>query len=275
MHSGIREPAVAGLFYPAEPDLLGTEVENLLDAATVKSLKDRLIALVLPHAGYQYSGLTASFGYKLLSNKNFDAVVIVSPSHREYFDGISIFDGDGFKTPLGILPVDQDLADALSDGKVIFRSEAGHRKEHAIEVHLPFLQKLFGTVKIIPIVMGDQRRTLCFYLGDRLAEVLKGKNSLLIASTDLSHYHSYKEAQLIDEIAVNDIANFDDERLMSDLESERVEMCGGGPTVAVLRAAKRLGATETEILHLCNSGDVSGEHESVVGYLSAAAFKTH
>lgn len=271
----IREPAVAGLFYPAEPDVLGAEIENLLGKATTKQVNGDIIALVLPHAGYPYSGFTASTGYKLLSEKKFDTIIIVSPSHREYFDGISVYAGEAYKTPLGVLPVNEALADTLPDDEGIFRSEIGHRKEHAIEVHLPFLQKLFGSVKILPIVMGDQRRSLCFHLGDRLAEVLKGKNIVLIASTDLSHYHSYDKAQLLDEIAINDIANFDCEQMMTDLEIERTEMCGGGPTVAVLHTARQLGATHTEVLYHCNSGDVTGDHASVVGYLSAAVFKTH
>ena len=275
MRREVREPAVAGLFYPAEPEILRKEVQHLLHEATASTAKGKAIALVLPHAGYMYSGFTASIGYKLLSKKTFDTIVIVSPSHREYFNGISVYDGTAFKTPLGNLPIDQELADALVDDNIIIRSEDGHRKEHAIEVHLPFLQTLFDTVKILPIVMGDQRRTLCFYLGDKLAEVLQRKNVLLLASTDLSHYHTYEEANLLDKIVLTDIASFDIEKLMDDLETQRIEMCGGGPTVAVLRAAKLLGATRTEILQHCNSGDVTGEHDRVVGYLSAAAYKTH
>jgi len=275
MQSEIREPAVAGLFYPAEPDALSGEVESLLTTAAVQSFKGDAIALILPHAGYSYSGTTASQGYKLLAKERFDSIVIVAPSHREYFDGISIFDGAGFRTPLGVLPVNRPLANSFPENTMMFRSDIGHRKEHAIEVHLPFLQLLFGSIQILPIVMGDQRRTLCFYLGDRLAEALKEKKTLLIASTDLSHYHPYEDALRIDAMTMDDILNFDDERMMTDLEDERIEMCGGGPTVAVLRAAKLLGATKTKILHHCNSGDVTGEHNSVVGYVSAVAFKPH
>jgi AmmeMemoRadiSam system protein B len=274
--SAVRPPAVAGLFYPADPKILVRQIDDFLKRATSDPLrmgsgKGHLLALVSPHAGFMYSGLTAAHAYKLLKERRFDTAVIVSPSHREYFDGISIFGGAAYRTPLGEVPIDAAFRDALvEDDTLIALSDAGHGQEHAIEVQIPFLQKMLGGCRIVPIVMGDQRREYCFHLGKKLAQVARGKNVLLIASTDLSHYYPYDTAQLLDNIIIDEVQRLDYEQLMADLETERAEACGGGPTVAVLLAACDLGANKAYILHACNSGDVTGDKGGVVGYLSAA-----
>ena len=242
----------------------------------MKPIKGTIVALIAPHAGYQYSGATAANGYKLLKERVFDSVVIVSPSHREYFDGISIYNGSAYNTPLGNLLIDERLREELVEGDTIIEvSHRGHRQEHAVEVQLPFIQKVLGEIKILPIVMGDQRREYCFHLGTKLSKILKEKNALLIASTDLSHYHPYAIAQALDRIIIMDVARFDYEQMMQDLEMERAEACGGGPTVAVLIAALKLGANRVEVLHHCNSGDITGDHSSVVGYMSAAVLRAN
>ncbi len=272
----IREPAVAGMFYPDDRVQLSDTVDLLLEEVTHKPTKGTLVALIAPHAGYQYSGPTAAAGYKLAVNKSFDAVVIVSPSHREYFDGVSVYEGAAYSTPLGRLVVDGELRQALLEGETLVEcSIRGHREEHAIEVHLPFLQKALGDVKILPIVMGDQRREYCYHLGDKLGTILEGRKALLVASTDLSHYHPYAIAKALDKIIVSQMARFDYHGMMEDLEAERTEACGGGPAVAVLAAAARLGADRVQILHQCNSGDITGDHSGVVGYVSAAVFRTN
>lgn len=274
--STVRHPAVAGMFYPADPPTLSKDVDSLLDTITLRKIEGIIVALIAPHAGYQYSGFTAANGYKVLKKYTFESVVIVSPSHREYFEGISIYNGFAYRTPLGDLEIDASLRENLVKGDaVITESTFGHNLEHAVEVHLPFLQRAIGNIKIVPIVMGDQRREFCFHLGERLAEVLKAKNVLLIASTDLSHYYPYDQAEMLDKVVINDVANFDYEQLMEDLETDRAEACGGGPTVAVLLAAKKLGGNRVTILHHCNSGDVTGDHSGVVGYLSAVVSKTN
>ncbi len=266
----MREPAVAGTFYPGNPGSLGTLIDTLLSGAKSGRRTGSIAGMILPHAGYAYSGHAASLGYVLLTGNEFDRVVIVSPSHREYFDGISVYDGDGYRTPLGDLLVDEQARRELAEGDpVIGASSLGHRQEHAIEVHLPFLQKVLGDVRIVPIVMGEQKREYCLHLGKRLAEVFTGTRTLFIASSDLSHYHSYQEAESLDSVTIGDVERFDYETLLSDLEAERTEACGGGPMAAVLAATRRLGANRAEILCHCNSGDVTGDHTSVVGYLSS------
>jgi AmmeMemoRadiSam system protein B len=265
------------MFYPAQRTRLSGDLDKMLSAsAGAAPLEGDLIAMIVPHAGYQYSGTTAAAAYALLRGRQFDTVVIVSPSHREYFDGISVYGGPGYLTPLGALAVDEPLREALIKGeRTIGASSRGHGVEHAVEVQLPFLQKVCGTVAIVPIVMGNQTRDHSFLLGRKLASVLAGRNSLLLASSDLSHYHRYQEAEALDAVFIEDVRTFDAERLMDDLEMEITEACGGGPAVAVMTAAKLLGADTARILHHCNSGDVTGDRSQVVGYLSAAFLRTH
>ncbi|MCS7229258.1 MAG: AmmeMemoRadiSam system protein B [Candidatus Kryptonium sp.] len=275
----VRHPAVAGLFYPDVPSILNAEIEKMFERAKDiigdKKISGEIKALIAPHAGYMYSGQTAAIAYSLIRGKDYDTVVVVSPSHREYFDAISIYDGKSYKTPLGEIEIDFELAEEIvsaGNGLIEF-SSYGHRSEHAVEVHLPFLQKALNHFKLVPIVMGDQKSEYSFRLGDILGEVLTGRNVLLVASTDLSHYYPYDVAMKFDKIVIDDIASFNPEKLMDDLEQQRCEACGGGPTVAVMRAAKKLGADKSEVLYYCNSGDVTGDKTGVVGYLSAVLFK--
>lgn len=267
----IRPPAVAGMFYPAHPKILSRNIDDLLERSSPNPIAGSIVALIVPHAGYTYSGLTAAHAYNLLRNVSVDTVVIVSPSHREYFPGISIYDGEAFRTPLGATQIDEQLRSAIVENDpIIEASQQGHGAEHAIEVQLPFLQQVLKEVKILPIVMGDQHRPFCLHLGEKLANTLKGTSCILVASSDLSHYHPHDEAEQLDRIVTNDVAAFSPEKLMDDLENEHCEACGGGPIVSVMVAAKKLGANHVEILHHCNSGDVTGDRSAVVGYLSAA-----
>ena len=272
----IRPPAVAGMFYPGDPHALHQQLDELFGKIEQQRVDGKLIALVSPHAGYIYSGFTAAHGFTLLKGLTFDAVVIVSPSHREYFDGISVYDGDAYRTPLGDVAINDELRRLLTDGDdVISLSNSGHRQEHAVEVQIPFLQKMLKHFTILPVVMGDQRREYSFHLGKKLAHILRGRDVLLVASTDLSHYYPYQIAESLDGIVIEGVRRFDVEQLMADLEAERAEACGGGPTVAVMFAARELGANKTYILHSCNSGDVTGDRSGVVGYLSAAFTQTN
>jgi AmmeMemoRadiSam system protein B len=274
--AAIRPPAVAGSFYPAERSSLAKEIDVLLSRAERIAGSGSIVGLIAPHAGYRYSGLTAAYAYCQLRGAAFDTVVIVAPSHCEYFDGISVYNGDAYATPLGIVNVDAGLRERLTAGDaVITASESGHREEHAIEVQLPFLQRGFSGFSILPIVIGDQRKQYCDHLGTRLADLLAGTRSLLVASSDLSHYHAYDAANRLDQIVIDDVKSFDADKLMGDLEANRAEACGGGPIAAVMVAARGLRADGVRLLHHCNSGDVTGERGRVVGYLSAALLRTN
>lgn len=266
-----RPPAVAGLFYPESRALLSREVDELLLRAPAEQVRGALRGLVAPHAGYRYSGSTAAVGYKLLKGTTYETIVIVGPSHREYFDGISVYPGGGYQTPLGEVPVNDVLRNSLvgADPRIVL-SEQGHHSEHSIEVQLPFLQRVFGRCSFVPVVMGDQRRELTELLGRALAQACRDHNVLLVASSDLSHYHSHTEAIVLDRMVIDTVERYDADGLMCRLEEQEVEACGGGPMVAVMLASSQLGARRSRVLFYCNSGDVTGEKDSVVGYLSAA-----
>jgi AmmeMemoRadiSam system protein B len=210
-------------------------------------------------------------GYRLLRGKSYDAVILVGPSHREFFTGASIYPGDSYRTPLGDVPVHKEMRDELvKEGGTIMLSDAGHRGEHCLEVQLPFLQRVLGKFSIVPIIIGNQRREFCLALGNTLAKVASRRNVLLVASSDLSHYHPYDEAVKLDRQVIGFVEALDEKTMMDQIEEERIEACGGGPVVSVMHAAKLLGANRSQALFYCNSGDITGDKDAVVGYLSAA-----
>lgn len=269
----VRPCSVCGLFYPENPDDLGRMVADLIARAGAPGKSGRVLGLVSPHAGYIYSGYTASHGFAALRGQHVRTVVIVSPSHREYFEGVAVFPGDAYATPFGQVRVDAVMRERLLDvSSIMSLSDAGHGEEHAIEVQIPFLQHVISDFMILPIVMGDQRREYCVETGRALAAVIDPTKDVLLASTDLSHYHSQGEAVGLDRVFVDDVAQCDPEKLMADLEAGSTEACGGGPSVAVMTALRSLGAVRMEVLHYCNSGDVTGDDQRVVGYLSAVAY---
>jgi MEMO1 family protein len=270
----IRRAVVAGIFYSGTQKQLQREVGDLLREAAAPPVAGTLIALIVPHAGYMYSGATAAKAYALVQGRMIDTCVLVGPSHQEYFQGISVFPGSAYETPLGPIDIDSELrAVLLAGSSVVHASMQGHRGEHSLEVQLPFLQSLLPKVKILPLVMGDQRADHCFALGSALAAAAEHRNVLLVASSDLSHFHSSDEARRKDANVIALIEQFNIRELMTQLETESCEACGGGPIVAVMTAAHHLGATSASIVHACNSGDVTGDTGRVVGYCSAALWK--
>lgn len=270
----VRPPSVAGLFYPAKKDELERIVGGLLQKAkeNIKvGVSGRLFGIISPHAGYPYSGYTAAHGYSLLDRESFKSVVIISPSHREYFDGVSVFSGKAYSTPLGDVETDNELRNAFMDkaGDMAIDSWAGHKGEHAIEVQLPFLQMTIENFKLLPIVMGDQKADYCRRLGKVIADIVVNGNVLVVASSDLSHYYDYETANEIDKVCIDDIMSSSPDRLLDDLENRRCEACGGGPIVSCLYAGIDSGFKKIGLLHHCNSGDMTGDKSAVVGYLSA------
>ncbi|OGU70056.1 MAG: AmmeMemoRadiSam system protein B [Ignavibacteria bacterium RIFCSPLOWO2_02_FULL_55_14] len=268
----VRPPAVAGLFYTSNARALRREVETMLDAAAehTKGSGEGLSAVIAPHAGYMYSGFTAACSFNALSKREFDTAVLIGPSHRELIKGLNVFPGDAYATPLGEMDVDKDLAAALvKKGHGLVDSVAGHRTEHALEVQVPFLQCIRPGARIVAITMGDQGAEACENLAEALAETMRGRNAVLIASSDLSHYHPYDEAVKIDSLLVDKVNLFRPKDLILLLETEAVEACGGGPIVAVMLAASLLGANAAHVLRYCNSGDITGDKSAVVGYMAA------
>lgn len=268
---GIREPAVAGMFYPASPVKLKEQVHQLLFNTGTEENYNGLTGLVVPHAGYMYSGKTAAYAYNTIK-KDYTTVIILSPSHREYFPGVCIYDGDGYKTPLGVVPVNKLLREKIvSSSQNIFAGADGHRTEHAVEVQIPFLQEVLQNFTIVPVVIGDQRRSFLEELAYKLVEVVDS-NTIIIASSDLSHFFSREEANKLDERIEKSIEKFDYEGLMTDLETSKCEACGGGGIVAMMKTADLLQKNKSKVLARSNSGDVTGDYSEVVGYLSAVIY---
>jgi MEMO1 family protein len=273
--SVIRQSAVAGLFYSKKADVLQKELSEMFAAVEKKQVGGRILGIVAPHAGYMYSGPTAAAAYAQVKGEKYDTVVVVSPSHHEFFEGVSVYPGEMYETPLGKVRIDTALrTEALASGRILRPTETGHRQEHAVEVQLPFLQYALGEFLFLPLVVGHQTRDACFSLAETLAETLKGRNALLVASTDLSHYYPSQVARRLDQVAAEDIRNFDPSTLLDHFDEGTAEACGGGPAVSVMMALQRLGATHMEVLAQCNSGDITGESDSVVGYLSAIAWSS-
>jgi AmmeMemoRadiSam system protein B len=272
MGGSLRRAAVAGSWYPGNAGEIAREVEGYLAVAGPVHAPGRLIALVSPHAGLRYSGPVAAYGYSLLRGSNPRTVVLVGPSHRAAFDGVALYSEGAFETPLGAAPIAEDVADALlSASPVIQTLPSVHRDEHSLEMQLPFLQHLVPELRIVPLLMGSQSREEVDALATAMSGALLGRDVLLVASSDLSHYHPAPVANRLDSFVVGDVERFDPETLMKRLEQSHEHACGGGPMVAVMTAAKSLGAERATILRYADSGDAGERDKSrVVGYLSAA-----
>jgi len=272
----IREPAVAGAFYPDRPEVLTRDVKRYFENAKKEKVEGEIVALIVPHAGYMYSGQVAAYAYRLIEGKTFDSVVLVGPSHRALFKGASLYDRGAYRTPLGLVPVDVDLSKRMMEGRkeIQFLPEA-HAEEHSLEVQIPFLQMVFKSFKLVPIVVEPYWSwETCQTLASAMAEAVRGKKVLLIASSDLSHFHSYEKAVELDKIVLSHIEKFDAEGLNRDLKQNRCEACGGGPILSIMLAAKALGANKGKVLKCLNSGDVTGDRTRVVGYAAAVFYKT-
>ncbi len=271
--NSIRKSAVAGTFYPREKVQLQSEIKLMLDLAKNEfDISKRIYGLIVPHAGYIYSGKTAATAYNLIKNKNISTVVILSPSHREYFPGICVYEGDAYETPLGMVKINEEIrTKLLENSKSIFAGTNGHKSEHAIEVHIPFLQMVLGEFTIVPITIGDQRKNYLDELSEKLAEISDG-GILILASTDLSHFYTHDEAEQLDSRVEKYIEDYDPDSLQKALEEGKCEACGGGAVVALLKAAKKENFKNVKILSRTNSGDVTGDFSEVVGYLSAVVY---
>jgi AmmeMemoRadiSam system protein B len=272
---GAREPILAGSWYPGSPEKLRAVVSDYLAKADPPAVNGQIIAMVVPHAGYVYSGQVAAFAYKLIQEGDFKRVVLIGPSHRVPFRGISVNRQSAYRTPLGVVPVDQALANALlGESSEMTWVPQAHAYEHSLEIQIPFLQVVLKDFQIVPILMGQQDYETCTRLAGLLTQVLDdGTKSLILASTDLSHFHTDEKARVLDERFIEQVKAFDPKGLAQSLASGRCEACGGGPAVVAMLAARQRGASGSVILKYANSGDVSGDRRQVVGYLSAVLVK--
>jgi AmmeMemoRadiSam system protein B/AmmeMemoRadiSam system protein A len=272
----VRRPMVAGMFYPSNPIDLSREVAAMYATARKRALSGPVKAVIVPHAGYMYSGQVAAEAFKQLEGQQYDTVVVVAPFHG-FFKGVSVYSGGGYQTPLGVIEIDRKLSDAIAD-KVpdVYSSTVGHtgsggRGEHSLEVQLPFLQIVLGkSFKLVAIVMGEQEESTIRAAAEAITSAVTGSNTLLVASSDLSHFYTQKEANRLDKVFEEAVAAYDPDRLIREIESGKTEACGFGPVATVLQASKRLGGQGVEIIAYNTSGAVTGDFSEVVGYLSAA-----
>jgi hypothetical protein len=273
----LRRAAVAGSWYPGTADAIVREVDSYLGAAVVEPPPGRVVALVSPHAGLRYSGPVAAHGYSLLRARLALTVVLVGPSHRVGFDGAAVHARGAWDTPLGRVPIDEEVAQAVlaAGASVAFEDADVHRDEHSLEMQMPFLQRVVPSLRIVPIMMGTQSREEIEELARALGAALAGRDVVLVASSDLSHYQPAPVANRLDAIVVEQVARYDDGALLERLQSHRNVACGGGPIVAVMRAARELGADRAAVLRYADSGDAGERDKSrVVGYLSAALVRS-
>lgn len=264
--------AVGGSWYSNNPTTLAAEVDRHLEVADIE-LSRPLLALIAPHAGLMYSGPVAAFAYKVARAASYRTVVLVGPSHFVPFRGVSLWPEGAWDTPFGPVKVDADLAASIRTvSNEVVENDAAHGREHSLEMQMPFIAHLLPGVSIVPLVMGHQTRETAIALGDALACAIEPRREevLLVASSDLSHYEDALTAADLDAIVIRHVETLDADGLMSALEREPRHACGGGPMVSVLHAARRLGATEARVLRYADSGDVSGDKSSVVGYMAAA-----
>jgi hypothetical protein len=268
----IREPAVAGAFYSGSKEGLENVIDEYLLRAKLPKIEKYVRALIVPHAGYQFSGWVAAYGYKTLINQDIDTVILIGNSHREYFEGVSVYASGYYKTPLGNIEIDKALAKKIIDSheKISFR-ESAHSQEHSLEVQLPFLQKVLGNFKIVPIIIGNQPGAV-----EILINALKGlidDNTLLVASSDLSHYPGYEDAKYSDNKVIEAILTNKRENLretISQLEQENIfnlQTCACGQDAIEVTMGLLGDSTDIKLLKYANSGDVPiGDKSQVVGY---------
>ncbi len=279
----VRPAAVAGTFYPLVSEELRSGIESYLRKAPVPESRGELVALIVPHAGYVFSGPVAGYAYRGLEGQSYDTVAVIGPSHRVAFTGVALSGADRWATPLGEVAVDRAACEALAAAGAVRVYEGAHAPEHSIEVQLPFLQVVLGEFKLVPALMADFSAENCNALARPLAEWARGRSVLLVASSDMSHYPAYEEAVRVDGETLEAIQTLDPERVAATtqrLMSEGVPglstcLCGEGPVRTVLAAARLLGADRVEVLRYANSGDVpQGARGRVVGYAAVAVYRT-
>jgi AmmeMemoRadiSam system protein B len=272
MSTAIRLPAVAGQFYPADSRKLRAEVEAFTQPAeSPETGKIRALGCVAPHAGYVYSGRVAGEVYRRVELPA--RYIILCPNHTGRGEPLAIMSRGAWRTPLGDVPIDEELASNLKARfALLSEDESAHRFEHALEVQLPFLQVLHPQFSFVPITVGTGHYAVLSALGVAIASVVREADGqvLVIASSDMNHYESDSVTRVKDKRAIDQILELNPRDLYDVIRAANITMCGYGPTVAMLTAALKLGATKAELLRYATSGDVSGDRDKVVGYAGIA-----
>ncbi|MEM2104855.1 MAG: AmmeMemoRadiSam system protein B [Candidatus Bathyarchaeia archaeon] len=279
----IRRPTQAGAFYEGNAESLKKQIRECflseLGPGKVPQVKAdgprKIVGLICPHAGYMFSGSVAAHAYyELALDGKPDIAVIFGPNHTGYGSPLAVMTEGVWRTPLGDLEVDIETASQIvREARIVDVDESAHKYEHSIEVQLPFLQFLYdSSIRIVPICFLMQDLTSASEVGEAVAKVLAGKNAVIIASSDMTHYEPHEIAKEKDLAALKAVEEMNAEKFYSTVEARRISACGYGPIMALITAAKRLGAKEAKLLCYKSSGDVIGDYSSVVGY-AAVCFK--
>jgi len=270
----VRPSPIAGQWYPGDPKQLSTDVDRYIHEAKLPEIKGEVVAIMTPHAGHIYSGPVAGYAFAALKGYKPELVAVVSPMHYPYNEPLITTAHAAYETPLGIIPVDAKAVQMLDE---LLENELGyglarirHDREHSLEIELPFLQRVIASeFTLLPVMVRDQSRRVTRILGQCLAKTLRGRNALLVASTDLSHFYPHRIADELDAEMLRCIESFEPEAVIQAEEEGRGFACGRGALAAVLWAAKDLGADTVKILKHATSGDVTGDTSQVVGYGAA------
>jgi MEMO1 family protein len=280
MEEKIRFPAVAGQFYPGEEKELSQMIDEFLKNVKVPKIEGEIFGVLVPHAGYVFSGSVAAPCYKAIEGKNFETVVLIGDSHYEYFGGVSVWERGTWEMPFGRVKVDEELAkEILSFSKRFFVKDSAHLFEHSLEVQIPFLQKVLKNFKILPLIFGSENEDWKD-LAKAILKLMEKKKILVVASSDLSHYPPYKVAQEVDKITIEGILSSDPEKFKEKIENLKklfkdidTFACAQDTIKTILEIAKNLKA-KAKLLKYQNSGDISfSDKENVVGYCSVCFLK--
>lgn len=273
----IRPSPIAGTWYSGNPDVLAKQLDGFLDAAPDSERRGELIGVIVPHAGHRYSGSVAGRAFRLMRGLKPEIVAVVSPMHNLAPAMLVTSGHEAYQTPLGIIPVDQsavrELSAALKKKSDLPLYPLRNDREHSLEIELPFLQRVLGEFRLLPVMILDQRESTAEVLGSALAESLAGRKALLVASSDLSHFYPDSIARGLDSEMMRRVEAFDPSAVMRAEDEETGFACGRAAIAAVLWAAKAMGADCVTALGYANSGDVTKDKSSVVGYGAAAVWR--
>lgn len=271
----LRPSPIAGQWYPGNPERLAASVDGFIEAAELPEISGEIVAVIAPHAGHMYSGPVAGHAFAAVRGQTPELVVVISPMHQPYHQPLLTSSHQAYQTPLGLIPIDQEAVKALDGhlqislgfGLTAVRSD----QEHSLEIELPFLQRALQTeFSLLPVMVRDQTPRVIQTLGNTIAQTVKNKEVLLVASTDLSHFYPQRVANQLDHEMLRRIAAFDPLAVLRAEEENKAFACGRGAVAAVLWATQALGADTVTILNYATSGDVSGDTSRVVGYGAAA-----
>lgn len=270
----LRPSPIAGIWYEASPTALASNIDSFLNDAQPPQLNGNIIAIISPHAGYRYSGHVAGHAFATLRNLQFDLVVILSPYHNHSQHSILTTAHQAYSTPLGIIEIDRDALAELQSKLDIPITPISNDKEHSLEIELPFLQRaLKNEFKLLPIMLRAQDPQVAQRLGDALAQILKNKKILIVASTDLSHFYDQETAKILDSEMLKRFESLDPDSIFEAEQTRNGFACGHAAVASMLWAARKLGADKVQILKYATSGDVTKDYSSVVGYGAAVVLK--